>query len=136
MSTTDVVNTFLERLGHGDAEGVGELFAEEIDWYVPGHEQLPWTGRRSRRADVPEYLVTMWGHFEPGASSAELDHIVVDGDDAVVFSTFQHTVKANGRTFSTPVAMRLRVDDSSIVKMHLFEDTAVVAGAFFPEDES
>jgi hypothetical protein len=35
MSTAEVVNEYLRRLDERDADGVGELFAEEIDWYVP-----------------------------------------------------------------------------------------------------
>jgi len=35
MTTAEIVNTFLARLDAGDIDGIGELFAEEIDWYVP-----------------------------------------------------------------------------------------------------
>jgi ketosteroid isomerase-like protein len=35
--------SFMDRLSEQDAEGIGDLFADEIDWYVPGSEALPWT---------------------------------------------------------------------------------------------
>jgi hypothetical protein len=44
--------TFLNRLGEQDAEEIGELFADQIDWFVPGSRALPWTGSRSRREQV------------------------------------------------------------------------------------
>jgi ketosteroid isomerase-like protein len=48
-TTEELVASFMDRLGEGDAEGIGELFADEIDWYVPGSEALPWTGSRGRK---------------------------------------------------------------------------------------
>jgi hypothetical protein len=39
--------------------------AEEIDWFVPGDENLPWTGYRSHRHEVPEYFKLMWPVFVP-----------------------------------------------------------------------
>jgi ketosteroid isomerase-like protein len=131
MTTAEVVNEYLRRLDQRDADGVGELFAEEIDWYVPGDSELPWTGRRSRRADVPEYLNTLWPQFEPGKSTATLEKILIDGEDAAIFLVFEHTVARTGRTFRTPVAMQLQVKEGQIVTMHLFEDTATVSNAFF-----
>jgi hypothetical protein len=34
---------FMNCLGARDKVGLQELFAADIDWYVPGAEQLPWT---------------------------------------------------------------------------------------------
>jgi hypothetical protein len=58
-TTEELVADFVGRLGERDAEGIGKLFADEIDWYVPGSEALPWTGSRSRREQVAEYFRTM-----------------------------------------------------------------------------
>jgi ketosteroid isomerase-like protein len=130
-STEEIVGSFLERLGAQDADGVADLFGEEIDWYVPGHDDIPWSGARSRREHVPEYLHTMWPAFAPGESTAEIHKVLVDGDDAVVFATFAHTFSHNGRRFETPVAIRLSIADGKIVRMHMFEDTAKVSAAYF-----
>jgi hypothetical protein len=35
-TTEKVVARFLDRLGEQDADGIGELFADQIDWFVPG----------------------------------------------------------------------------------------------------
>ncbi|MET7749769.1 nuclear transport factor 2 family protein [Micromonospora sp. NPDC005367] len=129
--TESLINQFLERLASQDAEGLGELFAEEIDWYVPGGEELPWTGRRSRREHVAQYFLTMWPAFVAGESTADLGRTVIDGRDAVVFSRFSHTVAATGKRFETPVAMHFTIsDDGRIERMHLYEDTLTVSDAF------
>jgi hypothetical protein len=66
----------------------------------------------------------------PGESTVDVENVLVDGDDAVIFSTFEHTVKKNGRPLRTPAAMRLHIDNGLIIKMHLYEDTAAVRDAF------
>lgn len=131
MTIREIIQSFLERLGRQDADAVAALFADDIDWYVPGTKALPWTGRRSKGAEVAEYLRTLWPNFVAGESTVDVDTVLVDGDDAVIFSTFQHTVKRNGRTLITPSAMRFHVANGKITKMQLYEDTAAVRDAFF-----
>lgn len=130
MSTSEVVNQFLRLLGAQDAEGIGELFHDEIDWYVPGDPRLPWTGKRSRREDVPPYFRTLWGALTPNASVVDVEAILVDGDNAAVFSQFSHIALATGRRFDTPSALYIVVRDERIEKLHLYEDTGVVGAAF------
>jgi ketosteroid isomerase-like protein len=128
-ATEELVAGFMDRLGEQDAEGIGKLFADEIDWYVPGSEALPWTGSRSRREHVAEYFGAMWPAFVPGESTATVDKVVIDGDDAVIFSSFSHTVARNGKRLHTPAAMHLTIANGQIVRMHLYEDTLAVREA-------
>jgi ketosteroid isomerase-like protein len=133
--TSDTLATrFLQRLADGDADAIARLFAEEIDWFVPGNTALPWTGHRSRGSDVASYFRTMWPHFVPGKSTSTLEQLLVAGDDAVVFATFMHTAASTGRAFQTAVAMHLEFVDGLIVKLHLYEDTWAVSNAFSAPD--
>jgi uncharacterized protein len=129
-TTEKIVASFLVRLGEQDAERIGELFADEIDWFVPGSRTLPWTGPRSRREQVAGYFRTMWPAFVPGRSAATVDKVVIDGADAVVFSRFSHIVAKNGRRLETPAALRLTIANGQIIRMHLYEDTLAVHDAF------
>ncbi len=36
------------------------LFADEIDWFVPGSSELPWTGRRTKGSQASEFFAVMW----------------------------------------------------------------------------
>lgn len=130
QTSRTVAETFVERLGKQDPDGIQELFAEEIDWYVPGSDALPWTGRRTRREEVAPYFTTMWPHFEPGRSKVVLERVIVDGGDVVLLAVWTHTVVATGKEFTTPAAMHLRVEDGRIVRMRLYEDTLTVNEAF------
>jgi hypothetical protein len=72
----------------------------------------------------------MWPAFVPGQSTATVDKIVIGGDDAVVFASFAHTVGRNGKRLNTPAVLHLTVANGQIVRMHLYEDTLAVHGAF------
>ncbi|MCS6586936.1 nuclear transport factor 2 family protein [Curtobacterium flaccumfaciens pv. flaccumfaciens] len=76
------------------------------------------------------YFRTLWEALEPGRSVVAVDAVVIDGDEAVIFATFDHVARPTGRPFHTAVAVRLTVADDKVVRMHLFEDTAAVAAAF------
>jgi ketosteroid isomerase-like protein len=105
----ETVGAFFRLLSDGDADRIADVFAEKIDWFVPGNENLPWTGYRSHRHEVPEYFKLMWPVFVPGESEAAIHTILVDGSDAVALGRFTHTVQANNRRFSTQVAFRFTV---------------------------
>lgn len=130
-STAETTNMFLKRLGAQDAEGLGELFAEEIDWVVRGNAALtPWAGRRHRRSEVPTYFRDLWTALVPGGSVVSIEAIVIDGEEAVIFAVFDHVAAPTNRPFHTDVAMRLTVTGGKVTRMHLYEDTAAVAAAF------
>lgn len=131
VTTTDITTAFLQRLGAQDADGLGELFADEVDWFVPGDPRLtPWAGRRSRRSEVPAYFRTLWAALEPGRSVVSVEAVVTAGDDAAVFAVFDHVAAPTGRPFHTEAALHLTVTAGKITRMHLHEDTAAVAAAF------
>ncbi|MGG7105120.1 MULTISPECIES: nuclear transport factor 2 family protein [Rhodococcus] len=131
QTTAETTEAFLTRLGAQDAVGLGELFAEEIDWFVPGDPALaPWVGQRSRKSEVPEYFRALWAVLEPGKSVVGVEAVVTDGDEAVIFGAFDHVAAPTGRPFHTDVALRLTVSAGKITRMHLFEDTAATAAAF------
>jgi uncharacterized protein len=129
-TTESVTTEFLRRLAAQDAHGLGELFAADIDWNVPGNPDLPWTGRRSRREHVGEYFTTMWPAFVAGQSTASVNKVVIAGEDAVILGTFAHTAGTTGKRFETPVAMHLTITNGRIVRLHLYEDTLAVSNAF------
>lgn len=124
--TRSTVNEFLGRLGAMYADGVAALFAETIDWHVPGSPELPWTGRRTRRADVPVYFRTMWSYFHLERSQVKLDKVIVEGEDAGALGIFSHVTN----TTEQPFALHVTVKDSAITALQLYEDTYVAAKAF------
>ncbi|WP_420367007.1 nuclear transport factor 2 family protein [Curtobacterium sp. L1-20] len=131
MTTAHVTNAFLRHLAAQDAAALAALFADEIDWMVPGDQAITrWVGPRSRADEVAPYFRELWAALTPGKSVVAVNSVVVDGSEAVIFATFDHVAAPTGRPFHTAVAMRLTVTGDKVVWMHLFEDTAAVAAAF------
>ena len=128
-ATAQVVQAFLERLAGGDVERITELFADHIDWWAPG-TVLPWAGRRSRRSEVPEFFRALESACVPAATRVEVDKVLIDGEDAVVFGTYHRMFAKNGRSFDTPEAVHIRVVDGRIVRWHLYGDTGRVQDAW------
>jgi uncharacterized protein len=132
-TTTAMATLLLQRLAGGDSDSIAALFADHIDWLVPGNPALPWVGARTERSEVADYFRTMWPNFEPGKSSSDLESVVVDGEHAVIFAMFTHTAATTGRSFRTPVALHIVVRDGAIAKLHLYEDTWAVSAAFISD---
>jgi len=129
MTTAEVVDAFLQRLKTGDVEGITKLFANDIDWWAPG-TVLPWAGRRSRRGEVPEFFRVLESACVPAQTRVEVEKVLIDGEDAVVFGTYHRVFAKNARSFDTPEAMHIRVVDGSIVRWHLYGDTGRVEDAW------
>ncbi|MGY5049858.1 nuclear transport factor 2 family protein [Streptomyces sp. 900105755] len=130
MTTREVVEKFLGLLGAGDPDAVAELFAEEIDWYVPGSPQLPWTGRRTTPAEVADYLRVLGENIVPEKNVDHVEALVVDGDRAVLLGEFSRVARSTGRSYQMPVALHFQVTDGEITKLYLYEDTLKVAQAY------
>lgn len=129
-----VASKLLQCIGGKDLEGMKALFAEEIDWFVPGSSQLPWTGRRTKGSQAPEFFAVMWPYYVEGKSAANVNDIISDGDNVVITGTFSHVIAGSGRSFETPVALHLKVRDGKISHLQLYEDTLLISQAFGAAD--
>lgn len=125
-----IANKLLQCIGGKDLEGMKELFAEEIDWFVPGSSELPWTGKRTKGSQAPEFFAVMWPYYVEGKSTASINDIVSDGNNVVITGTFSHVIAGNDRSFETPIALHLKVHDGKISHLQLYEDTLLISQAF------
>jgi len=131
-----VATKLLQCIGGKDLEGMKALFADQIDWFVPGSSDLPWTGRRTKGSQAPEFFAVMWPHYVEGQSSANINDIIVDGDNVVITGTFTHVIAQSGRSFETPIALHLKVEEGKISHLQLYEDTLLISQAFDAADGS
>jgi uncharacterized protein (TIGR02246 family) len=134
MPTTAATHATLQelmaRLAQFDPAPVADLFAEDVDWDVPGDERVPWTGARSSRSEVAEYFETLWSVCDIGQADNAISHVLVDGPDAVVLGVFTQTIRATGHRFATPVALHLTINDGVITRFRLYEDSHAVGAAY------
>ena len=133
-TTRKALNEFFGRLARFEPRAVANLFAETVDWDVPGDERVPWTGRRSSREQVEVYFQTLWSECDPAQTDNAIGPILVDGPDAVVLAVFTQTIRATGKRFSTPAAVHITVDDAGLItRFRIYEDSFAVARAYAGE---
>jgi uncharacterized protein len=130
-TTLETLQELVGRLSRFQADGAAELFAETVDWDVPGARTVPWTGPRHTRGEVADYFNTLWSVCDTAQTENIVHKVVIDGADAVALGVFAQTVRSTGRRLTTPVALHITVaDDGLINSLRLYEDSYAVAAAF------
>jgi uncharacterized protein len=128
VTTRSVVEAFFERLAAGEPEPLTALLAEEIDWDIPGNATLaPWLGPRRSRSGVADYLRLLRANVEP--LSAEVQHVLVDGEMAVAVGAFASRMVTTGKVVESIFFAQFVVRDGLIVRYRLLEDSQAVVEA-------
>ncbi|MGW4027161.1 nuclear transport factor 2 family protein, partial [Streptomyces sp. NPDC005009] len=93
---------------------------------------VPWIRPRSTAAECAAQFTELMEHTVPEDAHASVDTFLVDGKDAVLMGHVSGTVRATGRSFQGPFALRLTVEDGRITRHHLYENSLSIAGACAP----
>ena len=130
-ATREVAEAFLARLATAEPDQIADLFAEAVDWFIPGNEALaPWLGRRSTRADVAAFFRLLRANVEP--LRAEVQQLLVDGETAIASGEFASRMLATGKVVESLFFIQLTVHDGQIVRYRLLEDSHAVVVALTP----
>ncbi|MFV2120369.1 nuclear transport factor 2 family protein [Streptomyces sp. Act-28] len=131
-ATRAVVREFLAARLAGDAERLVALFADEVDWLLAENPTVPWIRPRSTAAECAAQAAELMEHTVPEDARASVDAFLVDGTDAVLTGHVSGTVRATGKTFEGPFALRLTVEEGRITRHHLYENSLSIAEACAP----
>ncbi|MEV5979253.1 nuclear transport factor 2 family protein [Streptomyces sp. NPDC052114] len=132
-TTRATVQEFLTARMAGDAGRMVELFADEVDWLLAENPVVPWIRPRSTGAECAAQSAELAAHTVPEEARASLDTFLVDGADAVLMGHLSGRVRATGKTFEGPFALRLTVENGRITKHHLYENSLSIAEACTPD---
>jgi len=130
VQTQAVLDVFFENVGSKDPDRIASSFAENIDWYIYESEVIPWTGRRSKRSEVPDVFRLLFSHFLDGEEKFEIKNILIKAQEAIVVGNAGRVVKATGKWFETPFVMEFTIKDNLISKFYMSEETRVIEKAF------
>jgi ketosteroid isomerase-like protein len=120
------VKNFLGHLGERNLSAITDLFADNVDWYIPGNEMIaPWLGRRSNNAEVHKFFAMLWKNSEP--VSATIDHIFTDAEHAVITGDFSTRMLETGNIVDSLFCIQLTVSEGKIVRYRLLEDSYAVS---------
>ncbi|MFJ5043290.1 nuclear transport factor 2 family protein [Streptomyces sp. NPDC088719] len=128
-TTRAVVQDFLAARLAGDTARLTALFADEVDWLLAENPAVPWIRPRSTAAECAAQFTELMEHTVPEDARASVDAFLVDGADAVLTGHVSGTVRATGRSFEGPFALRLTVENGRITRHHLYENSLSIAEA-------
>ncbi|MGW7270191.1 nuclear transport factor 2 family protein [Streptomyces sp. NPDC054864] len=131
-ATRAAVQAFLGFRLSGDSEGLTALFADEVDWMLAGNPGVPWIRPRSTAAECAAQSAELAAHTVPEKAGATVETIMVEGTEAVLFGQLWGTVRATGKSFQGPFALRLTVEDGRVTRHHLYENSRSIADACTP----
>jgi ketosteroid isomerase-like protein len=131
-ATRAVVQEFLAARLAGDTGRLVTLFAEEVDWMLAENPAAPWIRPRSTAAECAAQFTELMEHTVPEDARASVDTFLVDGTDAVLMGHVAGTVRATGKSFEGPFALRLTVENGRITRHHLYENSLSIAEACAP----
>ncbi|RJO70677.1 ketosteroid isomerase [Nocardia panacis] len=120
------VTAVLDLRGHRHSA----LFAEEVDWLLAENPAVPWIKPRRTAAECAAQFEELPAQTVP--EDISIDTCMVAGTDAVLFGHFSGTVRATGKPFGGPFALRLTVEDGRIARHHLYENSVSIAAACTP----
>ncbi|MFI6644683.1 nuclear transport factor 2 family protein [Streptomyces sp. NPDC050504] len=127
--TRATVQKFLDLRIAGDTAGLAALFSDEVDWLLAENPGVPWIRPRTTAAECAAQADELGAHTVPEDARVSLDTFLVDGHDAVLMGHLSGTVRATGKSFEGPFALRLTVEDGRIVRHHLYENSLSIAEA-------
>lgn len=123
QQTEQVVKQFYDVL-LGKIEGnIIDLFAEEVDWDIPGNEQkFPWVGKKTTKQQVKEGFFDIHPqHIEP--INFEVEFIAVNGENATGVGHLSSKILKSNKVFESSFVSVFKVIDGKITKYHFLEDS-------------
>ncbi|MER5502761.1 MULTISPECIES: nuclear transport factor 2 family protein [unclassified Streptomyces] len=131
-TTRRVVQEFLAARIAGDTGRIVALFADDVDWMLAENPVVPWIRPRSTGAECAAQAGELAEHTVAEDARASVDTFLVDGTDAVLMGHLSGTVRATGKSFEGPFALRLTVEEGRITRHHLYENSMSIAEACTP----
>ena len=123
----DIVRGFYEALGRGDVAGVLGSLHDKLEWTEA--ERFPYYSGtwRSPQEVLDKLLVPLardWDGF-----SAKPHEFIADGDRVVSLGVYSGTLKATGKSMTSPFAHVWTVRDGRLASFNMYTDTAKVLEA-------
>lgn len=120
-----LVQQFFKHLTSRDLPQLLSLFAEQVDWYIPGDaDAAPWLGRRNNRAQVEDFYQLLWKNTQPLTADVEL--LLTNENSAVITGTFSTKMLATNKVVNSPFSIQITFTDGLITRYVLMEDSYAV----------
>jgi uncharacterized protein len=127
QQNVQIVKDGFAAYARGDMQGLLALFAEDIEWIVPG-EGLPFAGTYRGLAEVEGFFQKISEMLE--VSLFEPREFVAQGDRILVVGFERETVKATNRTFEEHWVFVFTFRNGKVTNVREYFDTLALAQGF------
>jgi len=126
QKNVQIVKDAYAAFGRGDIQGLLALFADDIEWIIPG--EWPLAGTYRRRAGVA-------GLFQKGSEMVEISFLetrefVAQGDRVLVVCFSGGRVKGTNRTYEHHEVLAFTVLNGKVTNVREYIDTLALARSF------
>lgn len=123
QQTEEVVNQFYNVLLGKEQGNVLDLFADAIDWDLPGNEaKFPWLGKKNTKEEVRRGFFELHPlYVEPDIF--EVEFIAVNGENATAVGRLSSKILKCDKVFDSPFVTVFKVVNGKITKYHFLEDS-------------
>ena len=128
-ATAKLINDFFQTIASKDLVALADFCAEDIDWYIFQSPDMPWTGRRTKKADIPAVFKQIMACHVDGEEKFVVDHVFIEPNEAAVFGTAGRRVKSTGKWFEAIFCMRFTIANGLITKFTMLEDSHQIEAA-------
>jgi ketosteroid isomerase-like protein len=121
-----ITRSFIASLGARDLESLLELFAETVDWAIPGNEtKAPSLGVRRSKAEICEFFKLLWRSTEP--VDAAIHETFSNAHSAVIAGEFATKMIATRKVVRSIFFVHLSEQNGRITRYRLLEDSFAVS---------
>lgn len=128
--TAEILNGFFQSVSEKNTEKAGSFLSDNLEWYIPKSDLLPWTGSLTTRSEVVAALKLLLDSHVDGEEEFKPDHLFIDGNEAAVFGKASRVAKETGKRFTAFVCQRFTIEEGKITKFLMLEDTREIEKAF------
>lgn len=127
-----ITETFLENLRNRNLYGLLPLFAEEVDWYIPGDvKRANWVGSRVTKDEIATFFQLLWQATHQ--ISAVIYDILYGQNTSIITGEFTTRMLATDQVVNSLFFIYIKEESEHIAYYRLLEDTHAVACSLIPK---
>ena len=115
-----IVRDFFAAVGSNDIQSLQALIAEDIEWVIPGQENLPLAGTHRGHARLVT-LIQKAAELE--ISTPEPSEFVAQGDRVLMIGFAKRKVKATNKAFEDHFVLAITVRNRKVAAIREYVDT-------------
>ena len=128
QENVQVVQGLYGNFNVGDITAVLGVLSDDVAWVSPSISRIPFAGARHGKDSVSEYFRIIAEHQEP--QSFEVQGIIAQGDQVVVYGHYVWHVKATDRSWEGDFSHHWTVEGGKVTRFQEYSDSAAAMAAF------